>query len=99
MPKSLSELNAEDWKIAKDLAAALYSPKEIAVALEANVSDFVDACMAEGTECYNAIMAARLETEYKLRVSIIKVANAGSVPAQSMAREMFKESKIKWNDK
>lgn len=99
MQKSLAELNETDWKLIKDLAAAFYSPREIAIAAELNISEFVDACAVEGNECFNAVYGDRMKSEYEVRVSIIKVAKAGSVPAQSMAMDMFNKSKIKWTEK
>jgi hypothetical protein len=99
MRKSLDDITDEDLAEIKNLAAVFYSPKEIAMIRDYDIALFVDECNAEGTKCYQAYYGGMLQSEYELRTSIVKLAKAGSSPAQTMSMDLLKQSKVKRQDK
>ncbi len=98
MQKSLNDITAEDVKEIERLAGLFFTPKEISLMLEINPSGFFSACSVEENKIYNAFQGGRLQGEVDLRTSIMKMAKAGSSPAQTMTLDMLKQSKIKLLD-
>lgn len=95
MLKSLNEITQEDLEEITNLAAVYFTPAEIARIREIKTEDFVDACNTEGTAAFTAYNKGILQSEFKLRSGINMLAFAGSSPAQAMAMDMLKQSKIK----
>lgn len=99
MLKSLNDITEQDLQEIRINAELFFTPKEIAIMLEIDTVSFVEAVHEEGTDVYKAFYGGRLQSEVDLRKSIIKLAKSGSSPAQTMALDMFKQSKIKLTDK
>ena len=99
MQKSLSELTDQDLAQVKNFASLFYTPREIAIILEIDISMFVHGCQEEGSPSFNAFYAGRLLSETELRTSILKLAKAGSSPAQTMALDLYKNSTMKMMDR
>lgn len=95
MPKSLNELTAEELKQITDLSALFFTPREIAKMLEFQESDFVKACKTNGGAIHDAFYGGYLQGQVDLRTGIMKMAKAGSSPAQTMALELLKQTKLK----
>jgi hypothetical protein len=47
------------------------------------------------SDFYKAYYKGRLQSEYDLRKSVVKLAKSGSSPAQTMAMDMLNKSKLK----
>jgi hypothetical protein len=92
-------LNEQELEQVKELAKVFFTPKEIAIYLQADLNDFVDACSIEGHPIYMAFHSGRLQTTYELRKNIMQLANSGSSPAQSMALDLLKTSEMKMIDR
>lgn len=99
MQKSLDDITEADFEEIKAMAAVFFTPKEIAMVLEVDITAFIDACGLEGTKLYNAFFSGRLHSEYELRKSIVKLAKSGSSPAQTMSLDMLKISIMKMMEK
>lgn len=82
----------------KKLSALFFSPKEIAVMMEWSEDEFLKDVQKENSPCYNAFNAGCLQTEVDLRTAIIKLAKAGSSPAQTMSMDLLKQFKMKLKD-
>lgn len=79
------------------LAGLFFTPAEIALMLELDSTFYIDVTVI-GSNSYKAFNGGRLQGEVDLRTGIMKMAKAGSSPAQTMALEMLKASKIKLMD-
>ena len=99
MLKSLNDITTAELQEVSAMAAVFFTPKQIAIALEFELDDFVNACLENGSDCYNAFEGGRLKSEYEVRKSVMQLAKAGSSPAQTMALEMIKNSIMKMMDK
>lgn len=99
MQKSLNEITAEDLKQCKELAAVLLTPVQISIILEINTMEFIMAIRDEESDVYKSFTAGRLQTIADVRGSVIKLAKAGSSPAQTMAMDMIKFSELKINER
>jgi len=98
MLKSLDDITEAEIEEIKSMAAVFFTPKEIALVLEVDVKAFAEACNKEGNRFYNAFAGGRLQSEFELRQSIVKLAKSGSSPAQTMSLEMVKNSQMKMMD-
>lgn len=94
MQKSLNELIDTDYEEIKRLAGLFFVPAEIAIMLEMDGQSFCEECYNIGCDIFNAYQGGRLQGEIDVRTGIIKMAKAGSSPAQTMALELLKHSKI-----
>jgi len=81
------------------LAEVFFTPKEIAMILEVDPQEFIDICNDAGTEVGKAFNKGKLMSEFKVRKSIVQLANSGSSPAQAMVLEMMKQQKINQLDR
>ncbi len=90
-----SLLSPEQFKEIEELAAVFFTPKEIAIIVGISVPLFDEAVKDETTNVYNAFQRGRLQSEYDLRKSIVKLAKSGSSPAQTMAMDLLQKSKLK----
>lgn len=93
MPKSLNDIT--DWKEVEELAMVFFTPQEIATILEVPFTEIEESLMDEQTAFYIAFHKGRLQSEYDLRKSIVKLAKSGSSPAQTMAMDLLQKSKLK----
>lgn len=99
MQKYLVDLVDADFSQIKDLAALFFTPREIAIMLELPADLFIMECNNENSRCYEAFQGGRLQQEVDLRTSILKLAKSGSSPAQTMAMDLLKQSKVKLLDR
>lgn len=99
MQKSLHELTAADLDEIKRLAGLVFVPREIAIMLELDEDDFVIECELKGTLVFRAFHGGRLQRMISLREKIIKLAESGSSPAQTMLYGIIKETTAKMMDK
>lgn len=99
MQKSLNELAQDQLNEITTLAALFFTPREIAQMLELPAEAFISECCIEGGVLYKAFYSGRLQGEVDLRTGIMKMAKAGSTPAQAMAMDMLKLSKVKLLDR
>jgi hypothetical protein len=95
MGKSLNELTDDDLKTVTDLAALFFTPSEISIMLELDDSAMVAACKMNSHKVYKAFQSGYLQGQIDLRTGIMKMAKAGSSPAQTMALDILKNSKSK----
>lgn len=99
MQKSLNEITAEDLAQIKRLAGLAFTPREVAIMLELDVEGMVMYCEFEDCDVYRAFHGGRLQREIDLREKIIKLAESGSSPAQTMLLGILRDSKIKMMDR
>lgn len=96
MQKSLVDINLEDLKLVEELASYFFTPREIAVMIEVDPEGFIYAIeYPEGSQIATAFLKGRLQNEMELRKSIIKLAKAGSSPAQTMSLDLLNKSRVK----
>lgn len=76
--------NAEQLKNIEEMAYQLFSPFEIALALEAEEADeFIEEISIPGTDVHKAFYKGYLRQIGELRTDTIKAARNGSNPAQT----------------
>lgn len=95
MPNYSEEILAE----IKRLSGLFFSPIEIAEMLELEDQDFALQCKIPGSEAFKAFKGGRYQGEIEVRTGIIKMAKAGSSPAQTMALDLLKKSSVKMLDR
>jgi hypothetical protein len=88
-------LSEEQKKEITDLAAVFFTPKEIAVIMEWFYENVAEDMQDQESDFYKAYYKGRLQSEYDLRKSVVKLAKSGSSPAQTMAMDMLNKSKLK----
>lgn len=101
MGKSLNELTDDELKTISDLAALFFTPVEIALMLEVDDVAFKMACKTKtpfGSKVFDAYNSGHLQGQVDLRTGIMKMAKAGSSPAQTMALDILKQAKSKMID-
>jgi len=85
----------EDQKIQIGiLAGKFYLPQQIAVMLEMDTKNFLIELQMESSCIYKAYWKGFYEAEMKFRDAVIKLANFGSSPAQTMVAQMIEKLKI-----
>lgn len=91
------ELNEEQIKSIEEMAAALMSPREIAILLdvEADQRDlFADMCINhQRSPAYQAYQKGKLQTKLEIRKTVVKLAKAGSPAAEPLADKYMVEQK------
>ena len=87
------ELSIEELNLIEIIAAAAYSPKEVAFTLGYNPSEFVALVMDEGSPASVAYYKGFYSSEIAVRQSIITLARNGSSPAQTLANKLFDENR------
>lgn len=98
MQRSLNNIET-DLNLLEELASYFYTPGEIALMLEIKESDFLRQLDLHQSPIYLAFHKGRMNSEMELRKSIIKLAKAGSSPAQTMSLDMLNKSKLKMLDR
>jgi hypothetical protein len=99
MQKCLSKATKEELDEIKRLAGLLFVPREIAIMLEFDEDAFVVECELKDTAVYRAFHGGRLQRTVLHREKIIKLADSGSSPAQTMVEGIIKETAAKMMDK
>lgn len=77
----------------QEYASSFFSPQEIAIIMDLNTPEFILMFSAEGP-VKNAYNKGRLIQEAKLRKVILELAAKGSSPAQTLAMDIIKNSKL-----
>lgn len=75
------------------LAGLFMTAKAIAIIVEIDYDDFMDALEDETSEIHKRYYKGAYTAEATLRKSIIKLANQGSSPAQEMARKYVEKQR------
>lgn len=99
MAKCLNDLTTAELQELQNLAALFFTPRQVAQMLELPAEEFVFACEDPEHAIYKAFYAGRLQGEVDLRTGILKMAKAGSSPAQTMALDLLKQSTLKMLDR
>lgn len=95
MQKSLINILPEELTMVEEIASYFFTYQEIATMLELIPSE-VEVSMKSSTGAfYEAFQRGRLQSEMELRKSIIKLARAGSSPAQTMVLDLLNKSRLK----
>jgi hypothetical protein len=92
--KSLNDITADDLNEIEKLAAALMVPKQIAAILGIDSSFFLSCLRFEGNDVHHRYFRGSLMQEYELKLATIKMAKAGSTPAQNKADDYLKDQKL-----
>ncbi len=95
MQKSLNDITPTDLEEITRLAGLFFTAAEIAIMLEYEVATFCDATRNETHAVFKAFQGGNYQGQIDLRSGIMKMAKAGSTPAQTMGMDLFKEWKIK----
>jgi len=98
-PSPPLRISEKDFELIEELASYFFTPREIAVIVEVNPDQFIAAMDNEDSRIYQVFQKGRLQSEMELRKSIIKLARAGSSPAQTMSLDLLNKSKMKMLDK
>lgn len=75
-------LSAEQLNMIEEMAYRLFPPVMIAINIEADELDFIEAINTPGETARNAYYKGLIRQQMELRDSIIKAAKNGSNPAQ-----------------
>ncbi|WP_028521974.1 hypothetical protein [Runella limosa] len=75
------------------LAGLFMTPKAIAIIIEMDYDDFMDALEDESSDIHKRYYKGAYVAEATLRKSVIKLANQGSSPAQEMARKYVEKQR------
>ena len=84
-------LNAEQLKCIEDFAYRLIPPGLIAINIEADEIDFIEALRTPGTEVRTAFYKGYMNQMIETREAIIKTAQNGSNPAQTELLKFMRE--------
>ena len=95
MLKYLNDITEEDLIEIKKLASLFFSPIEIAEMLEIDELSFISACKIQSSKIYPYYRGGFYEGQIDLRTGIMKMAKAGSTPAQTMGLELVKKLTLK----
>lgn len=88
-------MDAKTLKEITDLAALQYTPSEIAEILYLDVQAVQMAMVDPTSEFAIAYATGNRITDISFRQSIVKLAMAGSTPAQAMLKKMMEEKQTK----
>lgn len=87
------ELNNDILLNITRLAAAAYTPKQIAFCLSMQPYEFLKLMMDENSDVAIAYYKGFYSSELAVRESVIKLARDGSSPAQTLALKHFDETR------
>jgi hypothetical protein len=99
MPQSLNDISAEQLAEITQLANLFFTHRQVAIMLELPVKEFIEQCLIEGSVINKAYESGFLQGEVDLRRGILKMAKAGSSPAQTMALDLLNKAKAKLLDR
>ena len=88
------ELSEEQLKAVEEIAAAAYSPREVAFQIGLNPSKFVMAVKDEEHPASMAYFKGFLSSEFSVRQSVMTLARNGSSPAQTLANQLFNDTRL-----
>lgn len=95
MLKFLNEVTIEELAEIRKLSALFFTASEIAEMLELDAYEFCSLCIIPGNKYYEAFKGGYYEGVIDLRTGIMKMAKAGSTPAQTAALDLLKKSILK----
>jgi hypothetical protein len=87
------EINEEILKDIKRLAAAAYTPKQVAFALGLNQEKFIECMQNENHPAAIAFFQGLNTSELLIRESVFQLARSGSSPAQTLSLKIFDETR------
>lgn len=79
----------------KELAALLYTPMDIALILDLDLTEVQAMMKNSESDFFRAYYAGYHETDIGIRNSIFKLAKNGSSPAQAMAKKIAEENEVR----
>lgn len=88
-------MTEEQLKSIEDFAAALMSPKEIAIIMQISWPEFQTILSDHTHPAYMAYQRGKLKTITNARLQVIKLAQEGSSVAQQMVKEFIEELNTK----
>ncbi len=77
----------------ENLAALMMSAADIALVVEIDKDEFIEQVKETGSDIHKAFYRGRLLREASLRQAVIKMAEAGSAPAQALADKYMDSAK------
>lgn len=89
----------EEAKQVEELAAVFFTPKEISFIMEFDEAIVAECMNDEDSTFFKSFQKGRLQSEFDLRKSVVKLAKSGSSPAQTMAMDLLNKSKLKMLDR
>lgn len=92
-------LSDEQLNQVKELARHFFTPREIAIFLQMDIEDFLDAVANEKNPVFLHYQGGVLQTKYEVNKQVLQLASSGSSPAQLMVLGMMKETKMKEVDR
>lgn len=87
------ELSEKDLEAIERLAAAAYTPREVAFIMGWKPKQFSALVKDEDTDASVAYFKGLYSSELKVRESVMELARNGSSPAQTMANKLFDENR------
>ena len=97
MLKCLNDITIDELKEVEKLSALFFCPEEIAEMLEFDEIEFKAACNNTGNDINKHYQGGYYNGQIDLRNGIMKMAKAGSTPAQTMGIELLKQLTLKRN--
>ena len=83
------ELTAKELNDLEEMATALFSPKDCAIALQVDEAKFIDELTLPNSEIFKRYYKGYLSTKLKHNKSVFEVAQRGSSPAQAAIQKMI----------
>jgi hypothetical protein len=87
------ELNNAQLEDIEKLAAAAYSPKQVAFMIGVRPTEFEELIKDEDSDAAIAYFKGLYTSEYSIRESTLTLARNGSSPAQTLALKLFDENR------
>jgi hypothetical protein len=89
------KFTAEEIDCIREMAGLFFTPEEIAINLEVNTNNFINEIKSKSGDAYFAFISGSLTGDLKLRSGIMKAAEHGSHPAQTVMLKIKEDSEIK----
>jgi hypothetical protein len=86
-------LNPEQLEQVTEMAYRYFAPPQIAINLELDETDFIEAIRIEGTDIRKAYYKGFIQQQMELRDALIKAAHNGSNPAQEQLLKLAEQLK------
>lgn len=91
MLKYLNDIKEKDLLEIRNLASMFFSIQEISEMLEIDFSTIEEQMSIKDSPIYKAYKGGNYDGQIMVRTGIIKMAKAGSTPAQAMAMDLIKK--------
>lgn len=91
-------LTDEQLEVLGEYASLLFSPREIALVLNLDFTEFIDEITNEKAQAYRVYNLAIIDTKKRLRAKNLKLAEQGSPVAQAVAEQYIADLKVAEND-